>query len=150
MAVSATISIPLAEIGNFSKEFQNELLSYTSGFFVKANEPLATEGAVNATQLSVAQARAYLNNCSAATIEILHEVVKRQGDFHMSDISKLTGKSTMQLRGAWGGITKRTRTVCGDPQASLIEWTKTGGGDWHGRVASGTITSFRAALDERH
>lgn len=148
--MSATISIPLEEIRNFSEEFQSELLSYVSGYFANANEPLGTEAVIGAAQLSVAQARAYLNNCSVTTIEILEEIVKRQGDFFMSDISKLTGKSTMQLRGALGGITKRTRTVCSDPDTVLIEWTKTSDGDWHGRVTSTTVTSFHAALAERN
>lgn len=148
--MSAAISIPFNELGNFSKEFQNELLSYASSFFVNADEVSGTESEIEAAHLSIAQARAYLNNCSIATVEILEEIIKRQGDFLMSDIAKLTGKSNMQLRGAWGGITKRTRTVCGDPDASLIEWAKTSDGDWHGRVASATISSFRAALAERN
>ena len=148
--MSATISIPFEEVRNFSEPFQNELLAYASKFFVSSTEGSDGEVAIAAPDLSTAQARAYLNNCSNATIEILDEIVKREGDLLMSDISKLTGKSNLQLRGALGGITKRTRTICGDPDASLIEWTKTGGGDWHGRVTPTTVSSFRVALAERN
>lgn len=121
----AMISIPFREVRNFTESFQNELLAYVSRSFSSADDHLDGEGAIDAMSLSVAQARAYLNNCSEATIEILQAIVEREGDLFMSDISKLTGKSNMQLRGALGGITKRTRTICGNPEASLIEWTKT-------------------------
>lgn len=147
--MSAMISIPFHEVRNFTESFQNELLAYVSCSFSIADDHLDAEGAIDATSLTVAQARAYLNNCSDATIEILQAIVDRDGDLFMSDISKLTGKSNMQLRGALGGITKRTRTICGDPEASLIEWTKTKSGDWHGRVSSTTVASFRVALAER-
>lgn len=148
--MSAMISIPFQEVRNFTESFQNELLAYVSRAFSIADDRLDGACAIDATSLSVAQARAYLNNCSDATIEILRAIVEREGDLFMSDISKLTGKSNMQLRGALGGITKRTRTICGDPEASLIEWTKTGGGDWHGRVSPTTVCSFRVALAERN
>ena len=148
ITMSAMISIPFHEVRNFTEGFQNELLAYVSRSFSIADDHLDVEGAIDATSLSVAQARAYLNNCSDATIEILQEIVDRDGDLLMSDISKLTGKSSMQLRGALGGITKRTRTICGDAQASLIEWTKTSSGDWHGRASPTTVASFRVALAE--
>jgi len=148
--MSATISIPFDEVRNFSAGFQAELLAYVTCSFSRVDDPLDGEESINAIDLNVPQARAYLNKCSDATIEILEEIVIREGDLFMSDISKVTGKSNMQLRGALGGITKRTRTICGDPEASLIEWTKTGSGDWHGRVSSTTVSSFRAALAERN
>ena len=148
--MSATISIPFDEVRNFSAGFQTELLAYVTCSFSGVDDPLDAEDSIDASDLSVAQARAYLNNCSDATIEILEEIVLREGDLFMSDISKVTGKSNMQLRGALGGITKRTRTICGDPEASLIEWTKTSSGDWHGRVSSATVASFRVALEERN
>ena len=148
--MSAMISIPFHEIPRFTESFQSELLAYVSrAFSITDNQP-DEQGAVGATSLSVAQARAYLNNCSDATIVILQAIVDLEGDLFMSDISKLTGKSSMQLRGALGGITKRTRTICGDPKASLIEWTKTSTGDWHGRVSPTTVCSFRVALSERN
>ena len=147
--MSAMISIPFHEVRNFSESFQNELLTYFSRSLSIADNHWNEERTIAATSLNVAQSRAFLNNCSDATIEILQAIVDRDGDLFMSDISKLTGKSTMQLRGALGGITKRTRTICGDPEASLIEWTKTSSGDWHGRVSSTTVASLRAALAER-
>lgn len=148
--MSPMISIPLQEIRNFSESFQNELLAYVSRSFSIEDGHLGGESTVNATSLSVAQARAYLNNCSDATIEILQAIVDHDGDLLMSDISKLTGKSNMQLRGALGGLTKRTRTICGDPEATLIEWSKTSDGDWHGRVSATTVSSFRVALSKRN
>lgn len=147
--MSAMISIPFHEVRNFTESFQQELLAYVSRAFAIEEDPLDSDGAANVASLSVAQARAYLNNCSEATIEILQAIVDRDGGLLMSDISRLTGKSNMQLRGALGGITKRTRTICGDPEASLIEWSKTSSGDWIGRVTTTTAASFRVALAER-
>lgn len=46
------------------------------------------------------QARAYLNSCSEATIEILQAIVDRDGGLLMADISRLTGKSKMQRANA--------------------------------------------------
>ncbi|WP_301750094.1 hypothetical protein [uncultured Erythrobacter sp.] len=143
------ITIPLPEVQNFSAGFQKELLEYVTRSFAITDDNRVSDDAANATSLSVTQARAYLNNCSDATVEILKAIVDSEGGLLMSDISKLTGKSSMQLRGALGGITKRTRTICGDPQASLIEWAKTSSGDWIGRVTTTTAASFRVALAER-
>ena len=148
--MSAIISIPFDEVGNFSEAFKNELLAYISNSFADASETSNRGVAIAAATLDDAQARAFLNNCSNSTVTILEEIVSRDGDFLMSDVSKLTGKSNKQLRGSWGGITKRTRTICGDSEAYLIEWFKTGDGDWHGRVSPTTVSSLRVALEERN
>lgn len=148
--MSAMISIPLNDVQNFTEACQKELLAYVTRAFTIEESSVAGDTVATATALSVAQARTYLNNCSEATIEILQAFVDRDGGLLMSDISRLTGKSNMQLRGALGGITKRTRTICGDPEASLIEWSKTSSGDWLGRVSSTTAASFRVALAERN
>lgn len=148
--MSATVSIPLSEVPNFTESFQRELLAYVSRAFTIDGDHAVGDGGDKTTSLSEAQARVYLNNCSEATIEILHAFVDRDGALFMSDISRLTGKSNMQLRGALGGITKRTRTICGDPEAWLIEWTKTSSGDWLGRISPTTAASFRVALAERN
>ncbi|MFL0670481.1 MAG: hypothetical protein ACJLS3_03310 [Erythrobacter sp.] len=148
--MSATISIPFSEVPNFTEGFQKELLAYVSQAFAIYEDHVDGAGGATATSLSLVQARAYLNNCSEATIEILQAIVDRDGALLMSDISRLTGKSNMQLRGALGGITKRTRTICGDPEASLIEWSKTSTGDWLGRISPITAASFRVALAERN
>lgn len=147
--MSPSISIPLSDVSNFTESFQKELLAYVSQAFTIDDDHVDDAGGAAATSLSLAQARAYLNNCSEATIEILQAIVDRDGGLLMSDISRLTGKSNMQLRGALGGITKRTRTICGDPEASLIEWSKTSTGDWLGRISPITAASFRVALAER-
>jgi len=50
------------------------------------------------------------------------------------------------LRGVWGGITKRVRTVLGDDEAYLIWWTEQESGDWTGRVSPTTHRSFGKVL----
>ena len=99
--------------------------------------------------LSPAQAKDYLNNCSEVSVLILADMVKREGSFRMSDIASLTGKSTLQLRGAFSGLTKRVRTISGDSEAKLIDWLKTNDGDWHGTLNPRTVESFRVALKGR-
>ena len=49
------------------------------------------------------------------------------------------------LRGVWGGITKRTRAILGNKTARIIEWDF-GDDGWHGRVSPKTHEALKTAL----
>lgn len=99
-------------------------------------------------ELTEAQANEFLNNCSERTIKILQFILVAEGPFMMSDIASAMRSNNAQLRAAWAGLTKRTRTVTGIADAKLIAWRKIGN-DWQGNLATRTTESFQAALKER-
>lgn len=149
MTGQATISIPLDELKGFSTSFRQELIDYITNSIDETLPSPSSDGESATVLLSETEAREYLNNCSPASIEILKEMIARDGDFLMSDIVKLTGKSTLQLRGAFAGFTKRARTISHDPDAKLISWLKTDCGDWQGTIPGQTVASMRKALEGR-
>ena len=67
--------------------------------------------------------------------------------FDVSDVKEALGvDDDADLRGVWGGITKRVRTVLGDDEAYLIWWTERENGGWTGRVSAMTHRSFGKVL----
>lgn len=142
----ASVLIPLSAISAFSIKTQAELRGYILDQVGMPTSQTADGGsAEEGAKLSVAEAKTFLNNCSEKTTFILSQIVDRDGDFMMSDIARVLHCSSSELRGAWAGITKRVRTITGDPQAKLISWFKRGK-DWHGVVPAETIESMRIAL----
>lgn len=98
--------------------------------------------------LTEAQAHEFLNNCSERTIKVIRLILAADGPFMMSDVASAMRSNNSQLRAAWAGLTKRTRTVTGVADAKLIAWRKIGN-DWQGSLEARTIESLRAALNER-
>uniref|UniRef100_UPI001AEC026F hypothetical protein n=1 Tax=Methylobacterium sp. B1 TaxID=91459 RepID=UPI001AEC026F len=64
------------------------------------------------------------------------------------------GVSAPELRGVWGGLTRRTKTITGDPNAYLIDWSKSEAEfdengtyiDQRGEVTEMTYQSLRKAF----
>jgi hypothetical protein len=69
-----------------------------------------------------------------------------QAGFDIGRIMQALGtEDAGNLRGVWGGITKRVRTVLGDDEAYLIWWIEQDHG-WEGRVSPTTHRSLRKAF----
>jgi hypothetical protein len=101
------------------------------------------------SDLSPAQAKTFLVNCNEKTKTVLRHVFS-QGErtFSHKGIGQLMGlPSGGSLSGAWGGITKRTRTILGDKHANLFSWEWSDETeDWIGTSSEMTYTSMRKAL----
>ncbi|KRB86518.1 hypothetical protein ASE00_07405 [Sphingomonas sp. Root710] len=148
---TAGVLIPFSAINGFEPAARQAIMSYIEsqmGALMDVGTGATDRPETGLAKLNVSGAKAFLNNCNEKSMAILAEIVKRDGDFMMSHIGALTGDSNAQLKGAWAGLTKRVRTVTGDPSATLLGWFKEGG-DWHGIMAAQTVASMRVALAER-
>jgi hypothetical protein len=74
-------------------------------------------------ELSLGQAREFYSGCGEKTRKAI-EVMARSNtnEFHTSDVAKALGVEPDELRGVWGGLTRRTQTVMNDKDAYLINW----------------------------
>jgi hypothetical protein len=99
--------------------------------------------------LSVAQANTFLKRVSDKVRNTMRVIAEADASgFAMSAVGDALGVDleTADLRGVWGGITKRVRTVLGDDEAVLIWWTQDEQGEWTGRVSAYTHRSLRKAF----
>jgi hypothetical protein len=97
-------------------------------------------------ELSVADAKRFLNNCGEKTTKVLRFIVAKQGRFNASDLHRhMKG----DVRGVWTGLTRRLRSMTGDSDARLLNWFYNAGeNEWRAVMARGMVTSFEAAFRE--
>lgn len=147
------IFLPFSDLPGRSSEFRAELSVYlqaklrSGGGDNAEAEPEETDEMEEPSDLSVAQAKKFLDRVSdkvRGTIRVIAEA--DPSGFTIPPILEALGVDDVSsLRGVWGGITKRVRTVLGDDQAALIWWVEEEGG-WRGRVSTMTHRSFRKVL----
>lgn len=106
-------------------------------------------------ELSPSQAREFYAGCGEKTKKAVEAIaVSPSRMIQVADIAKAVGVQAFELRGVWGGLTRRTATVTGDPKAHLFDWHE--GTQKHdeegnyvdqiGEVTELTYNSFRKAL----
>lgn len=148
------VFIPFQALPGFSPVFQTEFAEYVqarmsiiAGDAEDAAEQSQMEGGEEPADLSVAQAKKFLDRVSdkvRTTIRVIAEA--DPAGFDMSAVMQaLDIDDAGSLRGVWGGITKRVRTVLGDDEAYLIWWVEQDHG-WVGRVSTMTHRSLRKVL----
>jgi len=109
-------------------------------------------------ELSPGQARDFYAGCGAKTrkaIDVIADSSSRH--FQIADVAKAIGVEPSDLSGVWGGLTRRLKTITGDSDAYLIDWTKSEPVldeeenyiDHTGEVTEMTYNSFRKALGRR-
>jgi hypothetical protein len=89
------------------------------------NAELLDEEDDSFAQLSPAQAREFYNGCGEKTrraLEVIAQSESRQ--FHLADVAKAIGVQPDELRGVWGGLTRRLYTVTGQNDGYLINWER--------------------------
>ena len=109
--------------------------------------PASPADAEGPSDLSTAQARKFMERCGPKSQAALREIVRAPvTGFKLSRIASALGEADPgKLGGVWGGLTKRVRTVLGDPHADLIWWDESGR-DWTGYVSEMTHRSLKKAL----
>lgn len=106
-------------------------------------------------ELSPSQAREFYAGCGEKTKKAVEAIAASPlRMIQVADIAKAVGVQAFELRGVWGGLTRRTATVTGDPKARLLDWHE--GTQKHdqegnyvdqiGEVTELTYNSFRKAL----
>jgi hypothetical protein len=144
--------IPFAELAEFTPPFQAEFMQWIQAQVGIDQQddigPTVTDETEEPADLSVAQARKFLERVSdkvRTTVRVIADA--SPSGFDMTAVmTALDVDDASELRGVWGGITKRTRTVLGDSTASLIWWTEKESGGWVGRVSVMTHRSLQKAL----
>lgn len=100
----------------------------------------------SSSDLSIAQARKFLEGCSDKTKAVLRAVfAKNEREFMLKEL--LDEMQATSLAGVWAGVTKRTRTVLGDKDAGIFSWEwDDERDDWIGSTSPMTFQSMRKAL----
>jgi hypothetical protein len=105
-------------------------------------------------QLSPSQAREFYSGCGEKTRKALETIAKSDSNkFHLADVAKAVGVEPAELRGVWGGLTRRLNTITGGDDGHLINWEGPGVFDDEGNyldhigeVSELTYQSFRKLL----
>lgn len=75
-------------------------------------------------ELSPGQAREFYKGCGAKTRVVVDVIAASPSRaFQLADVAKALGAEPGSLRNVWSGLTMRTRTITGDADAYLIDWT---------------------------
>lgn len=166
MTGSCAVTITPELFEQLSHDAQSEVVRVLSGYLAvlydimpDPNEEAAFADADDIerepwlTKLTNGQAREFLRRCSEDVRSALKAMVDGpDNSFRMSEVAHATGKSIEELRYVWMAITRRTRTVTGDPETFPIYWSgeKVFDGDEYvdevGWLSRKTYESFRKAF----
>lgn len=160
------IFITTDHLKSLPKQEQDFLFGIISGRKIGAAEPAASRPSSedvdvedeHFAELSPGQARDFYAGCGAKTrkaIDVIADSSSRH--FQIADVAKAIGVEPSDLSGVWGGLTRRLKTITGDSDAYLIDWTKSEPVldeeenyiDHTGEVTEMTYKSFRKALGRR-
>lgn len=106
-------------------------------------------------ELSPSQAREFYDGCGAKIQKAIETIATGSSrHFQLADIAKVLGVRANELRGVWGGMTRRTKTITGDDEGYLIDWVRSGEVyddennyiDHPGALTEMTYRSFRKVL----
>jgi len=161
--------VPLADLPKFTPATRDELLAYAGisagGAANPAGDtpplpPVLSSGEDGPPDLTVAMARKLIaepiSPKSTAALKVIAE--SATPEFHMKDAIAAAPETEnyLDLRGAWAGITRRTRKILNDPGADLVWWEgdpiyddEEKYVDHVGRVSALTHQSLRAAFGIR-
>lgn len=151
--MTTSVIIPLADLTQFSPAFQAEFADYLQAQMnimtddTEEADPIQMLETEEPADLSVAQTKKFLYRVSDKVRTTLRVIAEAdQAGFEVGPIMQAIGtEDAGSLRGVWGGITKRVRTVLGDDEAHLIWWIERDHG-WEGRVSPMTHRSLRKAF----
>lgn len=152
--MNSGVFIPFQALPGFSPAFQAEFEQYVQSQMsavVEDRDPRDDTSEMEEDEqfadLSIAQAKKFLERVSDKVRTAIRVIAEADpSGFDMDAVMHaLDADDASALRGVWGGITKRVRTVLGDEEAYLIWWVEREGG-WVGRLSSMTHRSFRKVL----
>ena len=113
----------------------------------------------NFVKFSEANARDFLKGCSPKTRAALNAATRGPDRFFgLKDVAAELNVDVDKVHHTlWSGITRRTRTITGNPDSYLIDWDEDGiyGDDgetlkdWKCELTQETRDAFRAVLDKK-
>ncbi len=127
--LTSGIFIPISCLNAWPSALRKEVLSRVLN---DATEPLEEEISGNSAQvmadahfaeLSPGQARDFVAGCGPKTRAALEAMAKSKTRFfNMQAVAAALKVPNEDLVGVWRGLTRRVRTITGDPKAYLIYW----------------------------
>lgn len=108
-------------------------------------------------ELSPGQAREFYAGCGLKTQKAIATIVAGSSrQFQLADVAKALEVPAGELRGVWGGLTRRVKTITGDEDAYLIDWVSSEAEhdsdgnyiDHQGALTELTYRSFRKVLGQ--
>lgn len=110
------------------------------------NAPDGSTDEHSSSDLSIAQARKFLEGCGDKTKAVLRAIFARsERKFMLKGL--LNEMQVTSLAGVWSGVTKRIHTVLGDKDASMFSWEwDDEKDDWVASTSPMTFQSMRKAL----
>lgn len=147
-----SIMLPRSVLAAASEAFKRELasllgleeLAASDLHAVRIEEADADEWGL--ANLDPAAARLFLAGCGERTVRVLTLIVRGGGRFSLQELERASRSVRSGLKGVWTGLTKRTRTITGDPDAYLIRWAQRNG-QWEGSLSQATQRSFQSVLE---
>ena len=120
--------ITSSTFASLSKSSQDEIVRAMSGnpSVGRKAEPesaLPLEEDEHFAELSVGQAREFYSGCGLKTRKAIEVMARSEtNEFHVADVAKALDVEPEDLRGVWGGLTRRLQTITNDKGAYLINW----------------------------
>jgi hypothetical protein len=125
---------------------------------IEGEEPAITGQAADDeafAELSPRQARRFYEGCGGKTKAAVEAMAKSESRFfQVRDVAKAVGVTAPELRGVWGGLTRRVKTITNDHESYLVNWAGSEPKhdaegnyvDQRGELTEMTYQSFRKAL----
>lgn len=74
-------------------------------------------------EFSPRQARDFYQGCGEKTRKAVEAIARSSTNcFQVAEVAKAVGVPAAELRGVWGGLTRRTQTIVDDVDAYLVHW----------------------------
>ena len=156
-----SVTIDLDTLVPAQKQILIELLQGEAEALDIENLPTLDQDATaddNLVKFSQAEARDFLKGCSKKSRAAIQAMTKKRGRFfHLRDVAEALGVKPDDISHTlWSGLTRRTRTISGDPDSYLSGWDAEGVYDedetlldWRGWLTPETRDAFRAVLDKK-
>jgi hypothetical protein len=163
-----------ADVQGFAPQVRDALLAEIQRRLAERNAPVEVMGAFapsapagngpggseeeQAADLSVQQARRFLEACNNKTTQVIRAIAAgKSREFRLSDLMKTLGMTFDDVGGVWGGLTRRVRTILGDKKtkAKLVVWPENfydENNEWTdstGAISEVTYLSFREVFGIR-
>jgi hypothetical protein len=123
-----SLTITFSTLASCTKSTQDEILRVlleTPAEDLPRNRPpmRALDEDEHFAEFSPGQAREFYNGCGEKTQKAIEVMARSEtNEFHIADVAKALDVDPSDLRGVWGGLTRRTQTVMDDKSAYLINW----------------------------
>jgi hypothetical protein len=154
------IIISISELNNWPRPLRNEVLSRvlndSTGLVEEEISDSSAQAVADAhfAELSPGQVRDFVAGCAPKTRAALEAMARSETRFfNLKDLAATLKVPHNDLVGVWRGLTRRVRTVTGDPKAYLIYWHGEGVYDDQenyldhlGELTELTYSSLRKAL----